>query len=45
MIELCSMSKGDRYHGEINEKGREVENTCRNVKVGGEGLTDVSTKT
>lgn len=22
MIELCSMSKGDRYHGEINEKGR-----------------------
>lgn len=32
MIELCSLSKGDRYHGDVNEKEREEGSTCRNFK-------------
>lgn len=44
MIELCSMSKGDRYHGEINEKGREAGNTCQNVKVDGKASPTLAQK-
>lgn len=39
MIELCGISKGDKHHGEINEKGKEGVPIGILNKVDREGLT------